>query len=80
MEIKWGNLIAFAMLLAAIVIAVSMGDRIVAFLHSMTDIGPGHTDEEKTMGLIAFGLVGVLIVAVVRILVSGRGNGGGGSS
>lgn len=39
-------------------------------LASVTDIGPGHTVEEQTIGLIVVGLIGVVLVAVVRILTS----------
>ena len=38
------------------------------FLGTIQYIGPGYSREEQIMGLIAFGLVMVLIVALVRIL------------
>ena len=69
MEIRWNNLIALAMVIAAIVLVVKNPVEIGSFLGSMKAIGPGHTMEEKAMGLVAFGLIGVLIVAVVRIVV-----------
>jgi hypothetical protein len=37
---------------------------------NLSGIGPGHSADEKTMGLITLGLIGILIVGVVRILVS----------
>ena len=42
MEIKWTNLIAFAMALFALVLVLKMPREIGAFLSTMGDIGPGH--------------------------------------
>ena len=48
---------------------VKMPREIGVFLSSMKNIGPSHSPEEQTLGLIAFGLVAITIVAVVKILV-----------
>ena len=71
-EIKWTNLIAFALALFALVIVLTMPRTIVSFLATMKNIGPGHTPEEQTLGLIAFGLLLVTIVALARIAASRR--------
>jgi hypothetical protein len=60
--------------LLAIVIALSNAHNIAAVLSSMADIGPGHTTDEKTIGLLVLGFCGVLIVAVVRILCAHSGS------
>ena len=57
----------------ALTVAFFNRAEIGVFLASMKDIGPGHTAEEKTIGLLAFGLVLVTIVAVVKILSQSAG-------
>jgi uncharacterized membrane protein YqhA len=69
-QIRWNNIIALILLVLALILLVKLLPAMVVFLASMKDIGPGHTTDEKTIGLIALGLVGVLLVAVVRILTS----------
>ena len=64
----WPRLIAFALAILAITLGLTKHSEIAAFLSSMGDIGPGHSDDEKTWGLIAFSLSGLLIVAVVAII------------
>jgi len=71
MQIRWNNIIALILLVIALVLAVNFLPSLIAFLGSMKDIGPGHTTDEKTVGLIAFGLVGILLVAVVKVLTHG---------
>ena len=71
MQIRWNNIIALILLVIALVLAVNFLPALIAFLGSMKDIGPGHTTDEKTVGLIAFGLVGILLVAVVKVLTHG---------
>ena len=71
MQIRWNNIIALILLVIAALLAIKLLPAIAAFLASMKDIGPGHTRDEKTFGLIALGLVGMLLVAVVRILSRG---------
>jgi len=73
MEIKWNNVIAFGMALAALAIVMTHGQEMAAFLHAMKDVGPGHTPEEQVVGLIACGLIFVFVVALVRILTNDRG-------
>jgi hypothetical protein len=68
MEIRWNNIIAFVLLLIALVLLVKCLPEITAFMASMKHLGPSHSTDDKVFGLIAFGLVGVLLVAIVRIL------------
>jgi hypothetical protein len=72
MEVRGANVFAFALLLIALVAAFKMRHEIGAFFSTMGHIGPGHTPDEQVTGLIAAGLIGVLIVAIVKILTSGR--------
>lgn len=68
MEIRWANIFALILLIVSAVLFFKNGEEIVGFVMSMRNIGPGHTPEEQTIGLIALGLIGVIIVAVVKIL------------
>lgn len=70
MEIRWNNIIALILLIIALVLAVKFLPAMMAFLGSMKDIGPGHTADEKTIGLMAFGLVAILLVAIVKVLTT----------
>ena len=69
MEIKWSNIVAFVLGIVALVIVWKAGPAIASFFGSMRDIGPG-SPEEMATGLVAFALIAILIVAIVKILVS----------
>lgn len=71
-EIKWANVVAFALAITAFVIAIRWHHAIVEFLNNMGRIGPGYSGEEQTWGLLAFGLILVLIVAVTKIALQNR--------
>ena len=66
-EIRWGAVTALVFMVGAFVIAVVYRDAITRFLGTMQTIGPGHTTDEQVLGLIAFGIIAMLIVAVVRL-------------
>lgn len=68
MKILWARVITALIALFVLLILIVYRGPIAAFLGSMGEIGPGHTTEEKTVGLIAFGLVLVGILAVVKIV------------
>lgn len=72
MIIKWANIVALALALAALIVIFKMPREIGAFLGTMRYIGSGNPNDEM-MGLLAFGLVLVLIVAVVRIAIDRDG-------
>jgi len=71
MEIRWRNIIPLALLVFALVVLSKAYRQIVAFLSTMTAVGPGSDSRELTCGLMAFGLMIVAVVAVVRILKDG---------
>ena len=68
MTIKWANVVALALAIFALVLILKMPGEMGAFMATMRYIGSGNRDEEM-MGLLAFGLVMVLIVAVVKIII-----------
>jgi len=68
MEIRWRNIIALALLIFALLVLLKAYRQITAFLSTMTAVGPGSDSKELTFGLMAFGLMIIAVVAVVRIL------------
>jgi hypothetical protein len=72
MKIRWDNLIAAMLALAGVVVLIRYRAPIAAFLAGVERVGPGFSPDDQAMGLIAFGIVGVLLVAIVKILVQGR--------
>lgn len=72
MRIQWHNIVALILLSVGFVLLVKCWPEIVTVLASMKQIGPGHTADEKTVGLIALGLIGACLVAIVKI--SSRGS------
>lgn len=71
MTIKWANVVAFALAIFALVLIIKMPGEMGAFLATMQFIGSGNPEEE-VIGLLAFGLVMLLIVAVVKIIIDGN--------
>ena len=73
MQINWTGIICLALVIFVIVTVVHAHNKIAAFLGTIGQIGPGNSSEDKILGLIAFALVVLLIVAIVKILVSRQG-------
>jgi len=67
MRIHWPNIYALILIIVACVMAIRHWTAIGIFLGGIAHIGPGHSGDERIMGLIAFGIVAVLFVAVLRI-------------
>ena len=68
MRIKWTNLFVFSLVVLFFVLLVKAGPEVGEFLGAMGRIGPGNTTEEQVTGLVALGMVGVVLVALTRIL------------
>ena len=68
MKIIWPNVIVVCLVFLAVVIWIRHHAAISGFLGHMDQIGPGHSPDDRLLGLIAFGLVAVSVVAIVRIL------------
>ena len=69
MQIKWSNVMALALVVFALVVGLRQLPEITDFLSTVSHIGPHGDPEQRTLGLMAFGLIMITIVAVVRILV-----------
>lgn len=74
MIIKWHNILALVLAIFAIHLLFTNSSPIKSVLSTMGSIGPGHTSEELTMGLICLGLVLVSLVAIVRLLTRNDGD------
>ena len=68
--IKWNNIAVLVFALVVVILLLGHGPRIGLALASMKAIGPGGSTEDKTLGLITLGLVGVCLVAIVRLLTN----------
>ena len=77
MEIKWNNLIAFVLGLAALFLLLKVPVQIGAFLGAVRNVGPGHSFEEQTVGLVACGLIFVTLLGLIRILGQNNRRDGG---
>ena len=75
MEIKWPNVVALSLVMSSVVLAVWHHRELVAAVGSISEIGPGHTAEEKTLGLCVLGVILVSLVAVVRLVLHGNQRG-----
>ena len=69
MNILWHNVVALFLTIFALTLLVRNGTEIRTFLATMKQVGPGYNPNEQVMGLLAFGLVLVAIVAVVKIVI-----------
>lgn len=72
MQIRWHNIFALILFVVAVVLFIANREQIVGFLVSMKDIGPGHSPGQQTIGLIAFGLTLVSLLAALRIVLQDR--------
>ena len=72
MQIHWQNIVALMLAIGALTLFLKYRPQISGFLSMMTMIGPGHDSEEKTLGLIAFGLIAISLVAIVRLLTHNK--------
>ncbi len=68
MSVRWDRVFAFVLFLTAMVLGVRYRHAITGFLSNIERIGPGHSPDEQTLGLIACGFLLVCLVATVRIL------------
>ena len=72
MRILWNNIIAMILAAAAAAVLIRCRTALATFLGSITDIGPGHSAHQQTLGLIAFLICSVLFFVVLRTLINNR--------
>ncbi len=73
MEMKWPNVVAFALAIFGIVLLVREHGAVGVALAGVGQIGPGHSPEEKFHGFFVLGILLVTLVAVVRLVLDPNG-------
>lgn len=68
MQIHWRNILALGLAGFALVLLVKNAPAMALTLSSLSQIGPGHTADEKTLGLVTLGILLAAILALCRIL------------
>jgi hypothetical protein len=71
MRIKWENITIILLAVFALIVWLKAGPQILEFISTMLEVRPSGDPTDRTFGLMAFGLILVVLVAIVRILVSG---------
>ena len=66
--IRWTNVFLAGLLVVGVIVAIQGAPQIGAFLATIDQIGVGNPDDQ-VKGLLAVGLLGVIVVCVARILV-----------
>ncbi len=74
MNIKWNNIFATGLGVAALIFALHHKQDCGAALDSINQMGPSNPPDERFAGFMVLGLIGVVIVAIVKILTHSRPN------
>ena len=72
MNIKWNNLIAAILGMVAVIFALRHKDSCQSALDSIDRMGPSNSMDDRFVGFMVLGLIGVVIVAIVKILTHSR--------
>lgn len=77
MSIRWANVAMFALLIFGTAFFVNNHDDIHETFSSINDIGSSYaSQEEQFRGVFVFALIGLVVVAVVKIIVEKNRNDG----
>ena len=72
MRIRWNTVLIVILTLIMAVMALRPHSPIGIFLHSMENLGPGHSNDEQILGLLAWLLMTILFLVVLRALLKTR--------
>ena len=67
MQIRWNNVIAMILLIVLLIVLFNNWPQVMGTLSCIWCIGPYGRPEDKFVGLTILGLIGIIIVAVVKI-------------
>jgi len=70
MKIKWKNIGVLLLVFFAVFIWIRAGPEILEFLSAIPKVEPSGNSDDRTFGLMGFGLICVTIAAITKILVS----------
>jgi hypothetical protein len=76
MRINYRNIGILIFSLVILFLLLRHGHAVSDAVANLDHIGPGHSVEEQTAGLLALGFIGVSLVAIVRLLTQSRPPGG----
>ena len=68
MQIRWNNVVGAVLAIIVLIVLLRCWPQVTGTLTTIGNIGPGHSTEDKTTGLVLIGLIGAVLVAIVRIL------------
>ena len=71
-EIKWTNIICFALLIFSVWMLLHMHEEVASFLGALGELGPNHPGDRRMFGLVVFTIVGVIVVGVLKVLMQTR--------
>ena len=69
MKPRWDNIFALGLIVFALWTLAHFPKEIDSFLGSMRYAGPGHTPDEQLIGLMAFGLIAMTLLGVIKIVL-----------
>ena len=70
MRILWKNIFALILIAVGVAVLIRCRTALATFLGSISDIGPGHSPHQQTLGLIASLICSVLFLVVLRSLIN----------
>lgn len=68
-EVKWGNVAVFGMVLAALVVVLCCGDDVKGVLGSLFDFRTGGGTEARIHSVVVIGMFLATLVAIIRMLI-----------
>jgi len=72
MNIRWNNIFAMALILAALILAARCGPATKAALGTITSVAPHEPVDDRFVGFLVLGLLMVTLVAIIKMLTRGR--------
>lgn len=70
MKILWRRVIAFGLVVVAVVLFVANRAAVMHFVSAVGHIGSEHSTDERTLGLIASGLIVVALLGALRLVLN----------
>lgn len=71
-QVKWPNVIGFALLIFAVWMLLHMHKEVVSLLKALGELSPGHPRDQRIFGLIVFSIIMVVIVGVFNVLLHSK--------
>ena len=72
MKLKLHNIVILFLTLLTVFLLLRHGHAISEVVDHLGRIGPGHSNDEKTVGLLALGFIGVTLVTIVKLFAQDR--------